>query len=323
MVDFKSIDETTKLAGSNRLELLMFNLDNKSAEGKTTLYGINVFKVRELIALPSLVQKPYSHECSPGVANVRGKAVPVIDLQQYFGYPQTDDQNILIITEFNGSTQGFIVSEVDKIIQLDWQNISEPPQMVTELSGLKHGNTLTGISLLSPTSTLMIIDVEQVISEVLGSGIDVIAATDMTTRNIGKTILFTDDSAVARQQVSKILEKMGIKFHCTNNGQEAYDLLDKLATEAEAKGDPLSKTIEAVITDVEMPVMDGYMLTRKIKGDRRFDGIPVMMHSSLSAEENIRLGKKVGVDAYVPKLRPAEFCEALDQLLNTPVENAA
>lgn len=323
MVDFKAIDEKSNLAGSNRLEILMFALEDKHDGGTTPLYGINVFKVRELITLPHLIQKPHSHNCAAGIANIRGKAVPVIDLYKYYGVTPTSDLSILIVTEFNGSTQGFIVHEVDKIIQLDWQQISEPPELVSNLTGVNHGNTLTGISLLADASMLMIIDVEQVIAEVLGSGLDVIEATDMTTQNTDLTVLFADDSKVARRQVSSILEKMGLNFHSATNGQEALNLLNELAEKAESAGHHLSDTLKAVITDVEMPMMDGYMLTKRIKEDKRFDGIPVMMHSSLSAEENIRLGDKVGVDAYVPKLRPKDFSETLDKLINTPLKNAA
>ncbi|OED39908.1 hypothetical protein AB833_13590 [Chromatiales bacterium (ex Bugula neritina AB1)] len=323
MVDFKSIDEKTNLAGTNRLEILMFTLEDDNDTGTPARYGINVFKVRELITLPKLIQKPNMHDCAAGIANIRGKAVPVIDLQKYYGCTHSRGQNILVVTEFNGSTQGFIVREVDKIIQLDWKDINEPPEIVSNLTGVDHGNTLTGISLLEDASMLMVVDVEQVITEVLGFGIDVIEATDMVTYDHDITVVFADDSRVARKQVSNILDKMGIKYHSANNGQEAYELLDKLAKEAEASGHRLYESIKAVITDVEMPALDGYMLTRRIKEDSRFEGIPVMMHSSLSATENIRLGNKVGVDAYVPKLRPKDFSETLDRLIHPPTEKAA
>ncbi len=316
MVDFiKDIDDKTNLAGTNRLELLMFTLGRKES-GQPALYGINVFKVRELITLPRLIKGPNRHRCCSGVANVRGKAVPVIDLHAYYGIQSEEENKIMVITEFNTSTQGFIVDDVEGIIQLDWKNISEPPKIVSELSGVENGNTLTGMSILADETILLIIDVEQIIAEVLGGGIDVIAATDMTTRNNERTVLFADDSRVARAQVSAILTKMDINFHVANNGQEAYDKLIELGDAADAAGECLSNTLNAIITDVEMPVLDGYMLTRKIREDKRFDSIPIMMHSSLSAEENIRLGKKVGVDAYIPKLKPKEFSEELDRLLN-------
>lgn len=316
MVDFiKEIDEKANLAGTNRLELLMFTLGSTEAV-KSPLYGINVFKVREMIALPHLIKNPNRHRCCSGIANVRGKAVPVIDLHQYYGVHSDAPNKILVITEFNGSTQGFVVDDVEGIVQQDWKNITEPPSIVSESTGEEKGNTLTGMSILADETILLIIDVEQIIAEVLGGGADIIAATEMTTRNNQRMVLFADDSRVARAQVSAILKKMDIKFHVANNGQEAFDKLIALGDAAEASGANLSDTLSAIITDIEMPVLDGYMLTQKIRADKRFDGIPIMMHSSLSAEENIRLGRKIGVDAYIPKLRPKEFSEELDRLLN-------
>lgn len=329
MVDFKSIDETSNLAGSNKIEVLMFYLSEKDGTGNTPLYGINVFKVRELLTLPKLTKKPNSHECSAGIANIRGKAVPVINLQKYYGIDATrsessgESQDILVVTEFTGSMQGFIVHEVDKIVQLDWRQIKEPPEVVTHLSGFKQGNTLTGISILDDKEMLMIIDVEQVLADVIGSGRDTISEAKMESAMQRKTVLFADDSRVARAQVRKMLETMGFDYLTAHNGQDALNILEDLAEQAKQSKKPVSDMITAVITDVEMPEMDGYMLTQWIKSDSRFEGIPVMMHSSLSAEETIRLGDKVGVDAYVPKLQPREFSEALNGIIDVRTKKAA
>ncbi len=303
---------------SSRLEILTFTLEDKDAAGRQTLYGINVFKVKELVTLPRLVQKPNSHECAAGMANVRGIAVPVVNLQKYYGYCESSKQNILILTEFSGSTQGFIVNEVNTIIQLDWRDINQPPDVVTELTSVNHGSTLTGISILPDGDMLMLADLEKIISEVLGNGIDVIAETklDKTTEHL--KVFFADDSLVARKQISRILEKMGIEYQYAKDGQEALELLDEQAKLAAATGKPLSDTLNAIITDVEMPVMDGYRLTRSIKDDKRFNGIPVMMHSSLSAEQSRRLGEEAGVDAYLTKLQPKEFSDALNHLIVVP-----
>ncbi len=322
MVDFKSIDDRTNLAGTNRLEILMFKLQDNSGSDGSPLYGINVFKVRELMVLPELIQGPNSAPSVAGIANIRGKAVPVIDLHHYFGYSDDNKSNILIVTEFNGSTQGFLVEEVDDIIQLAWSDIREPPEIVTEMAGEAHGSTLTAMSQLDEQRMLLIIDVEQVIAEVLGTSIDVIDATEMPHHNEGAMVFFADDSRVARAQVGRILDKMGIRHQSAKNGQEALEALRVLADAADEKNQPLSDSVRAIITDVEMPKMDGYVLTSKIKADARFNGIPVMMHSSLSTSENKRLGMKVGADAYIPKLRPQEFSQTLDGLLNPPLKDA-
>lgn len=315
MVDFKSIDEKTNLAGTNRMEILMFMLQDKEKHPDAPLFGINVFKVRELMVVPPLLEGPNKRESIAGMANIRGKAVPVIDLNSYFGTDQESSGNILVVSEFNGSTQGFLVHEVHDITQLEWVDMQEPPELVTELSGQSRGNVLTAMSKLEDGTMLLIIDVEQVIAEVLGSSFESIETTEMPTDHSGKTVFFVDDSKVARMQICKILDKMGINHESAKNGDEAWNMLLAMADEAEKSGVNLADTIKAVITDVEMPVMDGYVLTGKIKKDRRFDDVPVLMHSSLSASENERLGMKVGADAYVPKLRPKEFSETLHGLL--------
>lgn len=312
MVDFKSIDQRTSLAGTNRLELLMFKLNDIHDMAESAMYGINVFKVREIIESPELVKVPQSSEFVAGIANIRGSAIPVIDLGLYLGCDYGDKRpGILIVTEFNRSTQGFLIHQVEQIIQLDWNEIHEPPALIQE----NHNNTLTAMSLIEDEKMLLILDVEKVISDVLGSKIDLIEATDMTLDNKGRKVFFADDSLVARTQISRILDKMGIEHQSAKSGLEALEALHLLADEAESEGHPLSQSLAAIITDVEMPEMDGYVLTGKIKSDRRFSGIPVMMHTSLSASENLRLGMKVGADAYIPKLKPDEFSKALDGLL--------
>ncbi len=318
MVDFKSIDDKTSLAGANRLEILMFRLWDSRHNEKLPLFGINVFKVRELVALPKLTAVPNRHPCVPGIANIRGKAVPVIDLHKYFACGDVSNANIIIVTEFNNSIQGFLAHEIDDINQFDWNDITEPPAIVNEMAGEIHGNVLTAMSVLDNGQMLLIIDVEQIISEVLGTPYDSIDASVLSDENAGKTVYFADDSAIARAQIKMILDKMGIGYNYSKNGQEAYTALMAMADAAEEKGEPLINTIQAIITDVEMPVMDGYVLTEKIKKDKRFKDIPILMHSSLSAEENIRLGMKVGVDAYISKMRPEEFSKTLNGLIGSP-----
>lgn len=308
---------------STKLELLTFTLEEKDSEdGRQTLYGINVFKVKELVTLPRLTRKPNSHDCAPGMANIRGVAIPVVDLQRYYNYNQPGQRNILILTEFSGSSQGFVVNEVKTIIEIDWRDVNQPPDAINDASK-QHGNTLTGISILANGEMVMLVDLEKVISDVLGNGLDTIAQAKLEKAPPNLKVLFADDTLVARKQVGNMLENMGIEYSCAKDGQEALAMLDLQAQEAEAAGKPLSDTLNAIITDIEMPIMDGYVLTRKIKEDRRFDGIPVMMHSSLSAEQSKIMGKEVGVDGYLTKLQPKEFSEALNKLMGNPIVAAA
>jgi two-component system chemotaxis response regulator CheV len=128
-------------------------------------------------------------------------------------------------------------------------------------------------------------------------------------------VFFADDSSVARNQIARTLDAMQVKYISAINGRQAWIELAKMADYAEASHIPLKDMVQVILTDVEMPEMDGYMLTRKIKADKRFTGIPVLMHSSLSSSSNQQLGKTVGVDEYVPKFEPQKLAQTLARLL--------
>ena len=273
MVDFKTIDERTNLAGTNRVELLMFRLRSPVEGQYTPMYAINVFKVREIMVLPRLIDVPECHHYIAGVANIRGKAIPVIDPIRYGGYQDQGKGNILTVTEFNSKAQGFMVQEVDNTIQLAWSEILEPPDIVRH----DNNNALMGMSHIEEDHMPLILDVERIIAEVLGSRIDLIDSVEMTRQNEGQMVFFVDDSQVAGARISRILDKMGIPHKFARNGLQALTALLALADEAESMGEPLSKTIRAIITDVEMPEMDGYVLTSRIRSYPRFNGIPVMI----------------------------------------------
>ena len=182
------------------------------------------------------------------------------------------------------------------------------PELVAELFGITRRNVLTSMSKLNGGRMLLIIDFDKVISEVIISSQETVVATDITTDHKGKAVFYVDDSKLAHTQIDQILD--GIRSHAANNGDEAWEKLLALAQDVNNSGQPLRNTLHANITDVEMHNLDGYVLSGKIKSDPRFDGVPVLMHSSLSASENERLGMKAGVDSYVPKLRPKEFYHA-------------
>lgn len=320
MVDLKLIDEKTNLAGTNRMEILLFRLSDEKHTSKPEIYGINVFKVRELVAVPKLIKVPLGHECISGAANIRGKAIPVINLHKYLGCTDTTEPGVLIITEFNSSMQGFLVHEIENILRLDWNAISEPPETKSSDESNNRGGLLTAVSVLENGEILQILDVEKIIADILTSSTRSIEDTKFTNDNVGRTIWYADDSQVARAQVGLMLKKMGIAQKSFKTGKELHDALVDLARSADENGTKASDTVDAIITDIEMPVMDGYVLTRKLKADERLKDIPIMMHSSLSATENKRLGMKVGVDAYLPKLKPKEFAETITRILGDDPE---
>ncbi|HAF45011.1 MAG: chemotaxis protein [Sideroxyarcus sp.] len=308
----KNIDARTKLAGTNKLEILMFTLGLDKRTGREETFGINVFKVREVMRIPPITRAPEMPDAVEGMVSLRGALVPVIDLAKYAGIQTEEKADIMIVTEYNGHTQGFLVKAVDNILRLDWSAMRVPPAMlVAEMGGL-----VTAITELKDGRLVMMMDVEKVLSET--SRFD---ADDMIIKSVkainrpDRTVFFADDSSVARHQIQRTLDAMGVKSIAAINGRQAWIELAKMADYADASHTPLKDLIQVILTDVEMPEMDGYMLTRKIKADKRFAGIPVLMHSSLSSSSNQQLGKTVGVDEYVPKFEPQKLAQTLTRLL--------
>jgi two-component system chemotaxis response regulator CheV len=307
----KSIDARTKLAGTNKLEILMFSLGVDNRTGREETFGINVFKVREVMRVPAITRAPEMPKAVEGMVSLRGVLVPVIDLAKYIGIETDSKPDIMIVTEYNGHTQGFLVRAVDNILRLDWSAMRVPPQMlVAEMGGL-----VTAITELKDGRLVMMLDVEKVLSETGHFDSDETIFKSVPPLGKDRTVFFADDSSVARGQITRTLEAMQVKHISAINGRQAWDELLKLADYADASNRPLKEMVSVVLTDVEMPEMDGYMLTRKIKSDKRFAGIPVLMHSSLSSTSNEQMGKAVGVDEYVPKFEAQKLAQTLARLL--------
>lgn len=307
----KNIDARTKLAGTNKLEILMFSLGKDARTNRDETFGINVFKVREVMRIPPITRAPEMPASVEGMVSLRGVLVPVIDLAKYIGIESSGKPEIMIVTEYNGQTQGFLVSAVDNILRLDWSAMRVPPAMLlAELGGL-----VTAITELKDGRLVMMIDVEKVLSETSHFGSDEAIFKGVQPLGKERTVFFADDSSVARNQIQRTLDAMEVHSIAAINGREAWDELSKLADSADVANRPLKNSLQVILTDVEMPEMDGYMLTRKIKSDKRFIGIPVLMHSSLSGSSNQQLGKTVGVDEYVAKFEPQKLAQTLARLL--------
>ncbi len=308
----KRIDARTKLAGSNKLEMLLFSLGADQRGGRQETFGINVFKVREVMRIPEITRAPDMPASVEGMVSLRGSLVPVIDLIKYVGIQNDTKPEIMIVTEYNGHTQGFLVESVDTILRIDWSAMKVPPEMLT----VQMGGLITAVTELKDGRIVMMMDVEKILAETSNYADDAAIAT-LPPLDVGdKTVFFTDDSVVARKQIQKTLEALGLKSMFATNGREAWQELGKLAARADAQHQPVKNFIQLILTDVEMPEMDGYVLTRHIKSDARFAGIPVLMHSSLSSDANQQMGKSVGVDEYVPKFEPIKLAEVLSRLLS-------
>ena len=309
----KNIDARTRLAGTNKLEILLFTLGVDSRTGVRETFGINVFKVREVMRTPKVTAAPEMPDSVEGMVSLRGALVPVVDLARYIGMGVDTPRDIMIVTEYNGHTQGFLVEAVDTILRLDWSQMRVPPEMLTA----NMGGLVTAVTELAEKKLVMMLDVEKVLSETTRYD-DALVFKDIpkVADGQGHVVYFADDSSVARRQIQQTLEAMGVRYVASVNGRQAWDELKKVAAHADATGKKVRDLVSLVLTDVEMPEMDGYILTRQIKSDRRFAGIPVLMHSSLSGMSNQQLGLSVGVDEYVPKFEPQRLSQILSRLLN-------
>lgn len=292
-----SIDQSTQLAGHNRLALLLFRVDDRQ------LFGINVFKVQEVIPRPALTWLPSAHPRICGVAEIRGRVVPVLDLAGAVGGRPTpaDAAAHVIVAEFNRSVQGFLVKAVERIIHVDVSEVHPPPDSGT------HGY-LTAIT-RQAGELIEIVDVEKVLADVIGEAPAISDDLVEAAKAIhdGRRILVADDSRVARAQVQKILNQLGIECLLVNDGREALRTLQGMADQ----GVKVTDRFSMVISDVEMPDLDGYTLATEIRRDPRLKDLFVILHTSLSGVFNNAMVQRVGADRFIPKLSPDELAEAV------------
>ncbi|CAG4882146.1 protein of unknown function [Georgfuchsia toluolica] len=310
----KKIDARTRLAGTNKLEMLLFSLGLDQRTGRCETFGINVFKVREVMHTPTVTTAPEMPESVKGMVSLRGALVPVIDLAEYIGLQPEKPRDVMIVTEYNGHTQGFLVDSVDMILRADWGDMKLPPDMLTS----HLGGLVTAVTEMDDKRLVMMLDVERLLSETTKSdeaNAHIFSSLKPLGQN-GITVLFADDSSVARGQIVKTLDALGVRHVSAINGRKAWDELEKFAQTAQQRGKKVCELLQLVLTDIEMPEVDGYMLTKSIKADPRFAGIPVVMHSSLSNMSNQQVGKSMGIDAYVSKFEPQRLADVLTRVLN-------
>ena len=181
----------------------------------------------------------------------------------------------------------------------------------------RMGGLITSVTELEDKRIVMVLDVERILAETAEHGNDIDEYQDLPTLSDEHvTVVYADDSSMARKQIEQTLKQLKVNYIGTRNGREAWDKMIELAERAASTHVPLHTLVSAIISDVEMPEMDGYVLTRKIKSDPRFNGIPVIMHSSLSADANVHMGKNVGADVYVAKFSPKDLTAALKPFIS-------
>ncbi|SHI09250.1 chemotaxis protein CheV [Ferrimonas marina] len=298
-----SVNQRTQLVGQNRLELLLFRLRGRQR------YGINVFKVREVLQCPKLTAMPHQKSVICGVAHIRGQAISVIDLSAAIGGPTTPVENsFIIITEYNRKVQGFLVAGVDRIVNLNWETVLPPPQ------GSGRSNYLTAVTELDD-QLVEILDVEKILDEINPAKTEVseqVASTLAPVAERKRTILVADDSAVARKQVQRALEPLGLEILLAKDGVEALQMLQALADECQSD---IAERMHLVISDIEMPEMDGYTLTAEIRANAKLKSLRVILHTSLSGVFNQAMVDKVGADQFIAKFNPDDLASTVNNIL--------
>ena len=300
-----AVDARTKLVGSNNMEILLFSL------GTHETFGINVFKVREVSKTPQITKTPNMPAGVEGLISLRGNVIPVLSLARSMGLSDAPSGlgSAMMVTEYSKRTLGFLVTAVDRIIRVEWDRVRAPESVI---SG-GNNNFITAITELPNGKLVSILDVEQILANTFGEA--PIGDLPRLEADREYNVFFVDDSAVARKKIAEVLDKLGIRHKHAVNGLEAWTRLSGMAAHAQQAKLDLRDEVQLILVDAEMPEMDGYVLTKHIKSDPRFDGIPVVMHSSLSSEANRAMGKSVGVDAYVSKFDADVLADTVRPLL--------
>ncbi|QJD58530.1 chemotaxis protein CheV [Pseudomonas sp. gcc21] len=299
-----TVDQRTRLVGENRLEILLFRLAGPQ------LFALNVFKIREVLQLPRMTQVPKRHPHVLGVIHLRGQAIPVIDLSAAIGMrAQTvSAESTIIVTEYNQSVQAFLVGSVDRIMNLNWDTVLPPPRS----AGRAH--YLTAITRLENQRLVEIIDVEKVLAEIVPFNTrvsDALLDAGLLNKARGREVLLVDDSPTGMNQLRETLSQLELQMHVQTDGLRALRQLQAWADE----GGKVSDRLLMVITDAEMPEMDGYRLTAEIRKDPRLKDLFVVLHTSLSGAFNKAMVEKVGCDGFLSKFQPDQLVEVVRERL--------
>ena len=312
----QDIGEQTNLTSTNKFELLLFRLGTDTALNKSELFGINVFKIREIVAMPSITPIAGTTPHSLGVVNLRGQVIPVLDLPSIVGCKPQTGLNIMLVTEYARTTQAFAVESVEDIVRLDWKQV-----LSAETSGAK-GKLVTSIARLDGNTDesrlAQVLDVEAILQMVSPSDGHEVTEEKVGAKlklKPGTIVLAADDSFVARSLIEQELKVLNAPYEMVKSGKEAWDRLNAIAKSAEAEGKTVLDRVAMVLTDLEMPEMDGFTLTRNIKSDARLQGLPVVIHSSLSGSANEDHVRSVGADGYVAKFVAEDLADTIRRVL--------
>jgi len=311
-------DDDVLKVGSNEMELVDFRIlkqeDNRVYEG---IYGVNVAKVREIIKIPKLTELPGVPEYIEGIFDLRGVVIPVVNLAKWMQIkepPIAELKPRVIITEFSDILIGFIVHEAKRIRRISWNDI-EPASFVAGMGSLDKSQ-ITGVTRIENDEVLLILDLESVVQE-LGLYQPTTDADEQLIEKVEGTALILDDSMTARRLVHDALSRMGMKVVEAKDGIEGIQKLTELY---EIYGKDLKKELKIIISDVEMPKMDGFHFAANVKEDDRFKEIPIVFNSSISDHFSELRGKEAGGEVYLTKFDASIFYKEISKVIKSHVE---
>jgi two-component system chemotaxis response regulator CheV len=295
------VEQQTRLAGHNRVAMLLFRM------GDEQLFGINVFKVREVMRRPPMERMPDAHPLIAGSCDYRGTTIPVIDLAVALGYPSLRDVSTahLMVTEFSRSVQGFLVAEPQRLVHCDGESLAAPS------AALGFGSRVNAVTRVDG-ALVAVVDVEHVLATLNANTTELSAPMQRISRVHDlqpRRVMVVDDSLVARNQLVNLFRQMDVECVIAQDGREALERLEALA---ETQGE---ESVTLVVSDIEMPRMDGYALTRAIRETPSLRSLKVVLHSSISGIFNEAMVREVNADRFVAKFQPDLLAQTVLELM--------
>ncbi|WP_087021159.1 chemotaxis protein CheV [Thaumasiovibrio subtropicus] len=313
-------------SGTNELEIIEFHLRKQMPDGseKTCYYGINVAKVREVIQVPETTDYPNAQPHMIGVFSSREKLTPLVDLAGWLGVPTKQDikHKFVIVTDFNNMTNGFLIDSISRIHRISWESVESPSQF------LETGQHDCVVAVVRQEGKLiMILDFEKIISDInpelsmekydVSYDRSVDLNTRMVTKRESKTILVVDDSAFIRSLIENTLRSAGYNIISAKDGGEAYEKLMEFERISKDENVPIGELVNGVVSDVEMPRMDGMHLVKRLRENETYKTTPIIMFSSLMSDDNRTKALQLGANDTITKPEIGRMITMVDQYIFT------
>ncbi|KJY88091.1 chemotaxis protein CheV [Vibrio neptunius] len=319
-----SVSSSTILteSGTNELEIIEFHLVKQMPDGskKTCYYGINVAKVREVIQVPETTDYPNAQPHMVGVFSSRDILTPLVDLAGWLGVPTSSDleKKFVIVTDFNRMTNGFLIDSISRIHRISWNDVESPSQF------LEAGEQDCVVAVVRKDGNLiMILDFEKIIADINPElsmekyDVKVDKSVDlnqkMVSKRNAKTVMVVDDSAFIRSLIQDTLSSAGYNIIACKDGGEAHEKLMEIAEVAKKEEISVTELVDAVVTDVEMPRMDGMHLVKRLRDSEAYKELPIVMFSSLMSDDNRTKALALGANDTITKPEIGRMVALMDQ----------